>query len=192
MSHNPCNIPLLLRVGCPVSPLQAVWRIIRRLFKTLEELNNNREVLKNANNPGGGQTLKQDAWVTMVYFAGLTHLFPFILNRQGLWASFPAYWQPTRELEMMSYPSDRLEWSDGWLSSIHILSPNSEIPECWVEIPNAWDKMPGPAVSFGRSLLIFRLWSIISIPSIGSMPRISTAWGTPFTLVTTLNRWCIP
>ena len=55
MSHNPCNIPLLLRVGCPVSPLQAVWRIIRRLFKTLEELNNNREVLKNANNPGGGR-----------------------------------------------------------------------------------------------------------------------------------------
>ena len=53
MSHNPCNIPLLLRVGCPVSPLQAVRRIIRRLFKTLEELNNNREVLKNANNPGG-------------------------------------------------------------------------------------------------------------------------------------------
>ena len=53
MSHNPCNKTLLLRAGCPGSAFQAVCQIIRRLFKTLEDLNNNREVLKNANNPAG-------------------------------------------------------------------------------------------------------------------------------------------
>ena len=75
MSHNPCNIPLLLRVGCPVSPLQAVRRIIRRLFKTLEELNNNREVLKNANNPGGVADTQAGC---LSYYGLFCRTYPFI------------------------------------------------------------------------------------------------------------------